>query len=118
MNKEILNRAIDLKLLLDGDKAIVALRQIEAELTTDENVSYLSFLMNNSSSEVEYLEEKGASKEELSLARRRYSDAKKKLYELPIVKEYNASFRKVRDITDLINKQIFQRVIRANHVCG
>ena len=110
MNERILNSCAELKAAVGKSQDFVELERLNDLINNSDEISYLSFLMNNSQAQLEYAQEKGGSKEEIAALRVKFSEAKAKLYSFEIVSEYHRRYRKVQDILAYLNKRVFLHI--------
>ena len=117
MTELLLTKCLELRFALRKQSCFVQLEKSNSLLNESEEVAFQSFLMNNAQAAVEYALEKGSNSKEISLLRKKFSEAKKTLYLNPLVVEYHVHYKKTRDILSYLNKRIYLHFESEAHLC-
>lgn len=108
MNEAILNKVLSLKECLKNDERIIILNDLEKRLENDESVIALAYKKDMATTMYEdALKHYKSDSEEVSIAQKNLYEAKKKLDENPLVKQYNKAYKEVWLLYKYINKEIF-----------
>ena len=118
MNETLLSKCITLRNSILDCSLFVGLSKSNVLINTSDEVGFLSFSMNNALAELEYAEEKGLPQRNVIDLRQKYSKAKANLYNHPLVVEYHSYYKKVREITDYINRVLFKYIINEVTLCA
>ena len=118
MNEKLLEKCTTVKSLLDSDSNFMGLNRVNDLINESVEVAFLSFTMNNIFAELEYNQEKKSSAKTISDIRKRYSEAKRNLYAHPLVVEYHAHYKNVREIMDYLNRTLFGYILVEAKTCG
>ena len=108
MNKDIYLKAENLKELLDQDPRIIKLNELEQKMDEDEEVMSLAYKKDMAA--VKYsdvLNHFSEDSEEAQKARKELHEAKLKLDNHPVVKEYMKAYIEVRDLYNELNEILF-----------
>ena len=108
MNKDIYSKAENLKELLSQDPRIIRLNELDKKMDEDEEVMSLAYKKDMAA--VKYsdtLNHFSEDSEEAKKALKELHEAKLKLDNHPIVKEYMKAYIEVRDLYNEINEILF-----------
>ena len=108
MNKDIYLKAENLKELLDQDPRIIKLNELEQKMDEDEEVMSLAYKKDMAA--VKYsdvLNHFSEDSKEAQKARKELHEAKLKLDNHPVVKEYMKAYIEVRDLYNELNEILF-----------
>ncbi|MCR5185332.1 MAG: YlbF family regulator [Bacilli bacterium] len=117
MNEEILLSANKLKEALKNDERIIALNAIEKKMMESEEVMALSYQKDVAADKYnDMLRIYKENSEEVTSSLKELAEAKKKLEEHPLVREYLKAYQKVRLLYEEINQTLFSSL--NNDFCG
>lgn len=108
MDSNLLESLEKLKVALDNHPAVLKLAEIETRLNSNEEVMKLAYQKDLAYSAYEdatkYFSD-GSS--EVRKTQKKLHEAKLALDTHPLVKEYNSSYKEVRELYDMINEKLF-----------
>lgn len=98
-----------LNLAISEDDRVKRLNELDKKLSSNEEVMALAYKKDMCLIDFEdALKHFGENSKELIVAQRKLYEAKLALDLHPLVNEYNAAYKEVRKIYDLINKELFK----------
>ena len=113
MDSKTILSGYELKEALLNDERIIHLDEVEERMNNDEEVMRLCYLKDMANDHynqmLKYFDEDS---EEVKKAQKEFFLAKKQFEELPLVKEYLAAYKIVRELYDEINKILFSDLNR------
>ena len=108
MEKEIYQKAMSLKEMIDNDERIINLSRIEKEMENNEEVMALSYKKDLASTKYsDILNYYSEDSEEAKKALKELHEAKLNLDNHPLVKEYLKAYKEVRELYQSINEILF-----------
>ena len=108
MEKEIYQKAMSLKEMIDNDERIINLSRIEKEMENNEEVMALSYKKDLTSTKYsDILNYYSEDSEEAKKALKELHEAKLNLDNHPLVKEYLKAYKEVRELYQSINEILF-----------
>ena len=115
MDKELYDALIKLKESIENDPRVLALNEIDARLSKDEEVMKLSYKKDLAIVSYEdAINHFGEKSEQALKAQKELHLAKLELDSHPLVKEYNAKYQEVRLMYNHINEELFGKIISKN----
>lgn len=108
MNEELYLALYELKTSLKNDERVITLEKLNEQLENDEQVQILSYRLDVASREYnDILKIYDMNHEIAKEYQKRLHLAKMELDKLDIVKRYNKAYREVKELYDIVNKEIF-----------
>ena len=115
MDKELYDALLKLKESIENDSRVLALNEVDARLSSNEEVMKLSYKKDMAVIEYEDAINHFGQTHEITLkAQKKLYEAKKELDSHPLVKEYNQKYQEVRLMYNHINEELFGRFISKN----
>lgn len=109
MDSELYREVYQLKKLIKNDERFLALQKLDEKLNQDEEVMRLSYQKEMAIVSYEdALNHFGKNSAELQKAQQNLAKCKLNLDNHPLVKEYYLALKKVREMDNQINEQLFQ----------
>jgi cell fate (sporulation/competence/biofilm development) regulator YmcA (YheA/YmcA/DUF963 family) len=116
---KLLQTAYKLKDILENDKRIIYLKEIEKQLEVDEEVIKLHEQLKNAEKAYLYAieqEKYSDDKQGVKSTQKQLHKIKKQFDELELIKQYKQAYQQVRELYENIQKEIFTPFNK--HLCG
>ena len=108
MDEKVIQLLEALKKALEKDERITSLNALEEKMNNDDSVIKLVIKKNQDNDHLlEMVKYFGDASKEASEARKALQKSKEALYSHPLVKQYNETYQKVRDLYIELNRILF-----------
>ena len=116
MNIELVNSLSKLKEAINNDPRILKLNELDAKLNSNEDVMRLAYKKDMASLAYEdAIKHFGENSKEARDAQKRLHEAKLDLDSNELVKQYNAAYKEVRLMYEMINEALFAKFKKDYH---